>query len=137
MGTGRKQPSPGGVLLRGILAALGLYGLLQLLLALLLVKGILPESAMFPAVGVSCVLAAFAGGLLCAGRVPWGTLAGGGLTACGFGAILAVAGLGFWEGITWTGQGGVLLLCALGGGLLAGLLGTKRGRRVKKRPARR
>ena len=41
--------------------------------------------------------------------------------------------------ITWLGQGGILLLCGAGGGLLAGMLGSrsrhrKGGRRV--RPAR-
>ncbi len=137
MGKGRKQASPAIVVLQGTLAALGIYLLFQLLLALLLVKGVLPETSMFPSVAAACVLAAFTGGLVTAGRIPWGTLAGGMLCACGFGAVLVLVGLGFWEGVTWTGRGGILLLCVLAGGVLAGLLGSKRGRRVKKRAKRR
>ena len=60
-----------------------------------------------------------------------GWRAGGVLTAAAFLALLVLAGLGFWERITWLGHGGVLLLCGLAGGLLAGLAGPKRRRRRK------
>ena len=137
MGNGKKQTSPGISILYGILVALGTYLLFQLLAALLLVKGVLPEESAFPIIAGACVFSAFAGGMVCAGRVPWGTLVGGLAAACGFALVLVSAGLGIWGSISWTGKGGIQLLCILAGGVLAGLLGRKRGRRVKNRSKRR
>ena len=121
---------------QGIGLALGIYLLVQPLLALLVVKGVLPEARTFPAVAAACVLAALAGALFCAARCPWGTLVSGLGCGGGMAAILAAVGVLCWQEVAWTGQGGLLLLCALGGGILGGLLGRKRGKRVRKRPRR-
>lgn len=134
MGKGRKQQTAVWmVFLQGLLAALGVYLAGQLLLALLLVKGTLPEGMAFPAVAVLCAAAAVCGGLLTVRRSPWGTLPAGLLTAGLFAGVLLVVGLSCWESVTWTGHGGVLLLCALAGGLLAGLLGGRRKRGGKRK----
>lgn len=133
MGKSHKQAAAWTVYGKGILLALGIYLACQLLLALLLVKGVFPEGRSFPAVVVCCLLAAFAGGGFCARRSSFGALAGGALAAAGFAAVLLAVGLLCWEGISWTGRGGILLLCALGGGLLAGLMSGGKGRRVKRR----
>lgn len=132
MAKGKRQQAaaPWAAFLQGGLLALGVYLLGLLLLALLLVKGALPEGSAFPTVAVLCVLAVFCGGTVAARRSPWGTLPAGLLCAALFAVVLAAVGTAFWQGITWTGHGGVLLLCALGGGVLAGLLG---GRKRKKR----
>lgn len=130
MGKGRKQQTAVWmVFLQGLLAALGIYLGGQLLLALLLVKGTLPEGGAFPAVAVLCGLSVACGGLLTVRRSPWGTLPAGLLTAGLFAGVLLVVGLSCWESITWLGRGGILLLCALAGGALAGLLGGRRKRK--------
>ena len=133
MGKNHKQAAAWTGYATGIHLSLGVYLASQLLLTLLLVKGTLPEGRSFPAVAVCCVLSAFAGGMFCARRSALGTLAGGMLAAAGFTAVLVAVGLLCWDGITWMGHGGILLLCALGGGLLAGLLSSRRGRRVKRK----
>ncbi len=129
MAKGKKQRPIWQGFAAGGLASLGVYLLGLLLLTLLLVKGTLSESASFPAVAALCALASLAGGLLSVRLTGW--RAGGVLTAAAFLALLVLAGLGFWERITWLGHGGVLLLCGLAGGLLAGLAGPKRRRRRK------
>ncbi len=133
MGKSRKATAVWAVFLRGTLLALGVYLAGQLLLALLQVRGVLPEQGGYPATAVVCGLSSLLGGLVCVRRSPWGTLPGGLLTAALFALLLIAGGLLFWHGITWTGRGGVLLLCALGGGVLSGLLGGRRGRRGKRK----
>lgn len=88
---------------------------------------------MFPAVTALCLLSALAGGALCARRPVWGPLPSAMLCAALFAGLLAVVGILCWEeGIAWTGHGGILMLCSLTGGLLAGVLG-RGGRKKKKR----
>lgn len=125
----RKQLAAWQGFLAGSLLTLGVYLLGLLLLTLLLVKGALSEGWSFPAVAVLCTLSALAGGLPTVRLTRW--RAGGVLTAAIFLSVLILAGLGFWEEIAWTGHGGVLLLCGLAGGALAGLAGPKKRRRRK------
>lgn len=125
----RKQLAAWQGFLAGSLLTLGVYLLGLLLLTLLLVKGALSEGWSFPAVAVLCTLSALAGGVLTVRLTRW--RAGGALTAAIFLSVLILAGLGFWEEIAWTGRGGVLLLCGLAGGALAGLAGPKKRRRRK------
>lgn len=125
----RKQLAPWQGFLAGSLLTLGVYLLGLLLLTLLLVKGALSEGGSFPAVAVLCTLSVLAGGLLTVRLTRW--RAGGVVTAAIFLSILILAGLGFWEQVAWLGHGGVLLLCGLAGGVLAGLAGPKRRRRRK------
>lgn len=129
MAKGRKKLAAWQGFLAGGLLSLGVYLLGLLFLALLLVKGALSEGGSFPMVAALCVLACLAGGLLTVRLTHW--RAGGVLTAAAFLCVLLLAGLGFWEEITWLGQGGVLLLCGLAGGLLAGVAGPKKRRRRK------
>ncbi|WP_297870935.1 hypothetical protein [uncultured Oscillibacter sp.] len=128
----RKQAAVWQGFLWGGLLSLGIYLLGLLLLALLLVRGTLSEG--FPAVAVLCTAAAMGGGLLAVWRTGWG--AGGLLTGAAFAGVLILGGLLFWEELTWTGSGGILLLCALGGGFLATLASltglTKRQRKRRK-----
>ena len=132
MGKGKKQTPNGLVFLEGLCLSFAIYLLGQLLVTLLAVKGALAEEGMFPAVAVLCLLAASAGGFLCARRPVWGPLPSAMMCAVLFAGILAAMGILCWgEGITWLGQGGILILCALAGGLLAGLSGS--GHRKKKR----
>ena len=120
---------------QGIGLALGIYLLAAVVLALLAVKGAVPEGSLFPVLAVCCGVCTLAGGWTCARRTPWGALPGAMAAAAGFGAVLAAVGMLCWaNGVTWTGRGGILLACVLGGGLLSALLGRRRGgRRVQKK----
>lgn len=109
--------------------SLSVYILGLLLLTLLLVKGALSEGGSFPLVAALCAASALAGGLLTVRLTHW--RAGGVLTAALFLSVLLLAGLGFWEEVSWLGRGGVLLLCGLAGGLLGGAAGPRKRRRRK------
>ena len=133
MAKGRKKLEMWQGFLAGSLLSLGIYLLGLLLLTLLVVKGALAEEGMCPAVAALCLLSALAGGALCAHRPVWGPLPSAMLCAVLFAGLLAVVGILCWEeGIAWTGHGGILMLCSLTGGLLAGVLG-RGGRKKKKR----
>lgn len=140
MGNGRKKETALWlVFLQGTGLSMGVYLLLMVLASALLVGAVLPEAGAFPAAAVGCCLASWAGAMTCVRRGPWGSLPSAMICAGGFLLVLVAVALLCWQQITWLGQGGILLLCGAGGGLLAGLLGSrsrcrKGGRRV--RPAR-
>ena len=133
MGKGGKvRPTAWQGVLRGVLAALGLYLIGTALLALLLVKGAVPEGVMFPATAVLCVLSALCGGLLAGPMLP--PLPGAMAVAACFDGVLLAVGAACWQGVTWMGNGGALLVSVLGGGLLSGILAvSRRGRRRKRK----
>ena len=127
---GKARPAPWRGVLRGTLTALGLYLLGTALLALLIVKGAVPEGVMFPVTAVLCVVSVLCGGLLAGPMLP--PLPGAMAVAACFGGVLLAVGAVCWQGVTWAGHCGFLLACTLGGGLLAGVLaGSRRGRRRK------
>lgn len=128
----KRRTAAGVVLLQGTAVSIIVYLAGVLLLALLAVKGVVPERAAFPVVAVLCLLGALSGGGVTARRTPWGPLPAALLNTALFAAVLLVVGLACWpDGIG--GRGVILLLCALGGGLAAGLLGGRRGRRRKRK----
>lgn len=133
MAKGKKRRTAAGVvLLQGAAVSVIVYLAGILLLALLVVKGAVPERAAFPAVAVLCLLGTLSGGVVTARRTPWGPLSAALLNTALFAAVLLVVGLACWpDGIG--SRGVILLLCALGGGLAAGLLGGRRGRRRKRK----
>ncbi|MEG1593268.1 MAG: TIGR04086 family membrane protein [Oscillibacter sp.] len=127
----KKQTAPWTVFLQGMLLSFGLYVAMQLLLALLLVKAVLPEKICFPALLAACGLSALVGGLYCARRSALGTLSSSLIVTAGFAALVTAVGILCYDGIT--GRGGMLLVAALVGGILAGLFAGKRGRRIKQK----
>ena len=133
MAKGKKRRTAAGVvLLQGAAVSVIVYLAGILLLALLVVKGAVPERAAFPAVAVLCLLGTLSGGVVTARRTPWGPLSAALLNTALFAAVLLVVGLACWpDGIG--SRGVILLLCAVGGGLAAGLLGGRRGRRRKRK----
>ena len=133
MAKGKKRRTAAGVvLLQGAAVSVIVYLAGILLLALLVVKGAVPERAAFPAVAVLCLLGTLSGCVVTARRTPWGPLSAALLNTALFAAVLLVVGLACWpDGIG--SRGVILLLCALGGGLAAGLLGGRRGRRRKRK----
>ncbi len=129
MAKGRKKLAVWQGFLAGGMLTLGVYLLGLLFLTLLLVKGALSEGGSFPMVAALCALASLAGGMLTVRLTLWRM--GGVLTAAAFLFVLLLAGLGFWGEITWMGRGGVLLLCGLAGGILAGAASSRKRRRRK------
>ena len=83
--------------------------------------------------GSAVLLSAMSGGLLTARQSPWGTLPSALLNTLVFAGILIAAGAICWQGITWYGHGSILLLCALAGGVVAGILGGRRSHRRKRK----
>ena len=113
-----------GVLL---FAAVWLTG--ALILAGGMALGVVRESGSFPVLAAVTVIAALIGvGYVVrgAGFVPALAAAGG------FAVLLAAAGLLIWSEFGWFGHGGLLLLCAIAGGVCAGLFGNG-GKRKKSR----
>ena len=129
---GKARPAPWRGVLRGTLAAIALYLIGTALLALLIVNGAVPEAMMFPVTAVLCVLSALCGGLLAGPMLP--PLLGAMAVAACFDGVLLAVGAACWQGVTWMGNGGALLVSVLGGGLLSGILaGSRRGRRRKRK----
>jgi len=125
---GKRKSSPlWAVLLQGVATALGIYLLGAALLALALVRGAVPESGAFGVTAALCLLAALGGGLTVARRTPWGTLPAALVNTGLFAFVLTAVSYGCWQGIT--GQGWVLLLCALAGGVLSALVSGRRKKR--------
>lgn len=125
MGKTKKQTPVWLPFLKGVLISMGIYLLGLMVLTAAVLHGTLGEKNCFVAVAVLCLLSAALGGLLPAHSCPWGTVPGGLLSAAIFAAVLICCGALWWDGISWTGHGGILLLCALGGGIPAGMLSGK------------
>ena len=62
-GTARKKTPAGMVVLQGVLVSLAIYLLAAVVLALLAVKGVMPEESLFPVLAVCCGVCALAGGM--------------------------------------------------------------------------
>ena len=109
----------------GMAAAAGSLLLLLGTASLLLLRGVLPESAMSAAVCVSLSLSCFCGGRIAARRGDGGTLPRAlAVSACVYGAMWLTA-LGGDAPVAF-GQNGLYLTAAVwGGGLLAGLIGGR------------
>ena len=133
----RKQKAIWMVFLQSVGVALGIYLLAQVLISLLVVKGSISEQAMLPSIAVSCGIASLIGSLLSIKQSGWGGLQSALLSTACFCVILIAVGALFWDGISWTGQGGILLISALAGGLAGVLFGGKRGRKAKRKVKRR
>ena len=113
----------------GMAAAAGSLLLLLGTASLLLLRGVLPESAMSAAVCVSLALSCFCGGRIAARRGDGGTLPRAlAVSACVYGAMWLTA-LGGDAPVAF-GQNGLYLTAAVwGGGLLAGLIGGRPSRK--------
>lgn len=109
----------------GMAVAAGSLLLLLGTASLLLLRGVLPESAMSAAVCVSLALSCFCGGRIAARRGDGGTLPRAlAVSACVYGAMWLTA-LGGDAPVAF-GQNGLYLTAAVwGGGLLAGLIGGR------------
>jgi len=110
------------------------YLLLQLLLALLVVKGVLPEGSVFGAQTAAGMIGTFLGGLWAVGSLPWGALPAAISAALGIAAITVLTGFAVYDGILLS-VGTLLRIAAmLAGGFAAALaVGGRGGKRQRKR----
>jgi putative membrane protein (TIGR04086 family) len=122
---------------KGGLLSLSVYIGLQLLLALLAVRGILPEKRLFPAQLVTAAIASLAGGLYGGRRAAIGTLPSALLTTVCFAALAMLAGFLVYGGLAWSGETVARLSAMCIGGVLAGLVssGNRKGKRKQRRKA--
>lgn len=132
---GKKKARPVWLtILEAVGLSLGAYIAIQLLLALLLVNGTLGEGHIVPVLAVVCALSVLGGGIFAVRGAPsLGTLPCGILVAGCFAGVLVLLGLGLYGGLTVKGSGGILLLAALTGGLLAGFFGKRKGKKKARR----
>ena len=130
MGGAKKKRPAWAPCLEGILLTLAVYLAGHLLLALLVVRGTVNETAAFPVTAALCLLATAGGGLLAGKRTGRPVFAMG--VSALFAAVLLCGGL-LGEDAAWTGRDGVLLLCALCGGAAAAPMSKKRRRGIRRR----
>lgn len=123
------------VILKAAGLSLLLFLLSQALLALLAVRGTLPEERTLAAQTVSIALTLLPGGIYAARRSGLGSLPGALVTALCLCAVLALLGILLYDGFIWCGETGVLLLGAASGGVLAGILGSGGKKRKRKKRA--
>lgn len=134
----RKAPGWAGFP-EGAALSLALYIVFQCLLALLTIKGVLPEGAAFRFQAGSGAAAACCGGILAIRRTSAGTLWAALGSAAIFAVVLVLGGMLVCDGVVWSRESVILLAAVLAGGILAGLLGSRRGKKRKQPvvPARR
>ena len=115
---------------------MGVYLLAQLLLALLVVKSVVPESGVLGIQVLVGGMGTLLGGLWAAKVLPWGPLPSGAAAALGTAAVTALLGMLLYDGVALTAETGLRLGVMLGGGLLAGgLRATGGGHRKRRRGA--
>ena len=120
------------VLAWGIGGSLLAYTAMQLLLALLAVRGVVAEERLAALQVASAALAVLPGGMYAARRSGLGTLWGALWTAAGFAAMTALAGLLCFDSVALDGGTGLRLGAIAAGGAATGLL-CAGGRKKKKR----
>jgi len=130
----KSSKAPWLSLLEAVGITLGVYVLLQLLLALLMVKGILPQEHTVVSLVAACGIASLLGGVFAVRKVMLSSaLTRGILNSACFCAVLALLGIGIYGRLMIQGSGGLLLVTALLGGLVAGLLGNRKGKKKSRR----
>ena len=124
------------VMARGIGGSLLVYTAMQMLLALLAVRGVMAEERL-PALQVaSAALAVLPGGMYATRRSGLGTLWGALWTAAGFAALVALVGLLCFDSVALDAGTGLRLGAIAAGGTAAGVLCAGGGKKEKRRRVR-
>ena len=129
----RKSGALWVVIARGVALSLVVWACGAGLLTAVMTAGGVGEAGAFPALLGVTALAAFVGALSVTRHTPWGSLVSSMLTAALFTALLLCVGLLTWTRIAWAGHGGKLLLWALIGGAVAGIVGRPRPKKRARR----
>lgn len=129
MGSEKRKEKEWAVFLQSGAMTLWMYLVGIFLLAFLIVNGILPERVSVGGVGVLCLFSSTVGGVIAANRSSLGKLPAAMVNAGVFAGVLSVVGAMGWTELFWGESSIVLLICALGGGVVAGLWSARRRRR--------
>lgn len=124
----QKKTPPWKIMILSLLLTAVLYVGGVVLITFLTVQGYWSEERVFPALTALALLSALIGGIA-AGRGKGGFI-GGLSNAALFGLLLALLSFACWQGMTVQGIG--LLSAVLAGGVAAGLMNRKVGKRHKK-----
>lgn len=117
----------------GVSVSAGIYLSGILLIALFMVNGFLGSEKGSLALGAWAMISAACGSvpvLRIKNVVP---LVAGLLQGCAFAVVMLVVSYLCWEGPVWSRTNTALLLCALSGGLIPGVLASGKGKRKRKR----
>lgn len=112
--------------LRGGVTALSLYLVGNLILALVMVEGHLPEQVGFTSLSGLGFVSAAVGGVVAARRSLWATLPSALLTAVMVVLVLVIAGALIWPETFWKGRSIIRVLSILAGGLIAGIWSARK-----------
>lgn len=129
----KKQKSTALTITIGVAVTVVLYVIFQLLIALAAVRSVLPENKIAVLQLGACGLCVLAGAMYALRRTSVGPLSASMLVAGSFALLQILVGFLVFDHVDWTGQGGGLLLSGICGGLLAGFLGLKIGKKSKKK----
>ena len=129
MGSEKRKEKEWAVFLQSGAMTLWMYLVGIFLLAFLIVNGILPERVSVGGVGVLCLFSSTVGGVIAANRSSLGKLPAAVVNAGFFAGVLVVVGAMGWTELFWGEYSVVLLICVLGGGVVAGLWSARRRRR--------
>lgn len=129
----KKRISPVNVILQGTLFSFAVYVLGLMAIAMLGTSGRFPESNFAQVIFLLAFLSSLSGSFLCVRRASGNNAITAALVCTGvFALLLVTVGMAFWDGISWTGQGGGTLLFVLAGGISAIFLRKRRSSRWKK-----
>lgn len=135
MGKDRKKESLWAVCLRGSMIALVLYVAGVCGTAFCLTKGLLPESSAYLLLSANCLLAVWCASMMVLRKSPFRQGFAALFIALLFCFFQIVLGICIWEGPSLTGEGGLLLLWAVAGGVLSMVLSCRnkrKGKRIRK-----
>ena len=113
--------------LRGVLLCVAVWSVGTLLIAWGMSTGTVGEEAGRLLLTVVTFVASFLGAVSAVRHHPWCPLPAALAVGGGFAALLSAIPLLVWHGFAWNGHGGILLLCAVGGAVLAVPAGRRRG----------
>lgn len=131
-----KKHSVWSALLRGGSVSLLLYLLGVFLLALLMIKGFLPEDADVAMIAGLGLCSAVIGGKLAVGWSSMASVPTAVLNAMFFLLLLILVGGIGWSEALRSGESVICGSSVLAGGLLAGVMGTRGGQRRKRKRSR-
>lgn len=131
MSNDKKPAGEWSVFLQGGMLSLLFYLVCVAVLALVLVRGILPERFEMTVVASAAFLAAMLGGIMVSNRSSLAKLSAAMISAGVFAVILAAVGMIGWRESFWGGCGALLVACVFAGGAVAGVWGA--GKRKKRR----
>lgn len=137
MAKDKKSVGEWGVFLQGAMLSLGTYVVCMFVLALMLVKGILPQEIEMAIVTGGAFFASMLGGIASSNGSSLGRFPASMISAGVFAIILITVGLIGWRETFWGGSSAVLLVCVMAGGVVAGLWSARKRKPRKQRGKRR